>query len=107
MCGGGLNGLARLVKYGLCGDANREELARQTILIAGRYVQNHYHATMEDQQDATMEIAERSIARIDRWNTKYAWSTFVTNCVARSVIRDRLIKHKREADALDALRKMP
>ena len=104
---GGLNSLARLVKYGLAGDANREELARQTILLAGSRVAKLYHASLQDHQDATMEAAERAFARIASWNpSRGGWSTFVAICV-RSVIRDRLNKYKRDSAALDALRKMP
>ena len=107
MAARGLNSLARLVKYGLAGEATRDELARQTILLAGSRVAKLYHATLQDHQDATMEAAERAFARIDTWNpTRGGWSTFVAICV-RSVIRDRLNKYNRESAALDALRKMP
>ena len=103
--------MARLVKYGLAGDSTREELARQTILIAGKRVQALYkrvipYIPLMEHQDATMETAERAFARMgDYWNPERgAWSPYVA-IIARGVVRDRLTKKRREKETIEHLKK--
>ena len=91
------NHLAILVRNGLAGAGDREELARQTILLAGKRVAALLHYTREDAEDATMTAAAKAIQNIAKWNpTRGAWSTWVARC-ARDAARDLVAAKARQA----------
>ncbi len=102
---GGLDDLAERMKFGFATGNQREEFARQTLLLAGARVNALMSAPLEDRQDVTSDTVGRALAKIGSWNQfKGAWSTFVALC-ARSAVRDWNIRHKRHQAVLDALRK--
>lgn len=93
-----LSEIALKVREGSASRLEEEELARQTILLAGARVKIIYkYKTLMEHQDATLETVERAFERMQNyWNPQRgAWSTYVYIC-ARSVVRDRINKKARE-----------
>ena len=102
---GDLDDLAERMKFGFATESQRNEFARQTLLLAGARVNVLLKAPLEDRQDVTSDTVGRALATICSWNRfKGAWSTFVAVC-ARSAVRDWNIRHKRHQAVLEALRK--
>ena len=100
-----LERLAVMEQWGLCRNDQREELARQTIRLAGKRVAGLYHTDIEEHRDTTMEAAERTINRIMEWRPERGtWSTFVAWC-ARSTVRDHVIRIKWRLETIKTLRK--
>jgi len=98
-----LETLALLELFGVSSEEERNELARQTIRIAGKRVARMYHTDLEEHRDTTMEAAERAIKRICDWNCdRGAYSTFVALC-ARSTVRDHVIQMRRHRETVKTL----